>query len=89
MSTEAEIEGLDKSGQVPTTSRMSPEESAVREHPSELVRWASVAAAKGIVRVREHLARLRERGLIDDQGNLLVPLPDDMRPDSETDVESL
>jgi hypothetical protein len=36
--------------------------------------------------VQEHLARLRARGAIDDQGKLLVPYPEDMNPESKTDL---
>lgn len=53
---------------------------------SELEAWASESAVQGARKVSSHLARLREKGVIDAQGNLLVPLPADMRPGSGTDV---
>lgn len=58
----------------------------IRDEPSELERQAAASIEKGIIKVQEHLARLRSRGVIDEQGRPLVPLPPDMRPDSETDV---
>ncbi|HWO18819.1 MAG TPA: hypothetical protein VNO30_08580 [Kofleriaceae bacterium] len=72
--------------EVPTASLMSPAGAVIREQSSELERQAAAAAEKGIVKVREHLARLRARGVIDEQGRLLVPFPKDMSPDSKTDV---
>jgi hypothetical protein len=71
---------------MPTSSLMSPAGAVIREQSSELVRQSLAAAEKGIVKVREHLARLRARGVIDEQGKLLVPFPEDMSPDSKTDV---
>lgn len=70
----------------PSSSLMSPAGAVIREQPSELVRQAAAAAAKGIAKVQEHLARLRERGAIDEQGKLLVPFPEDMKPESKTDL---
>jgi hypothetical protein len=70
----------------PTASPMGPGGIVIREEPSELVRQASAAATKGLVKVREHLDRLRARGAIDEQGRLLVPPPEDMNPGSKTDL---
>ena len=70
----------------PSASLMTSDGAVIREEPSELIRQASAAAAKGIVKVHEHLARLRARGAIDEQGRILVPLPDDMNPESKTDL---
>jgi hypothetical protein len=70
----------------PTSLLMSSGGLVIREQPSELVRWASAAAARGAVKVSEQLAQLRARGIIDDQGKLLVPFPKDMNPGSKTDV---
>jgi hypothetical protein len=70
----------------PTSSLMGGTGAVIREQPSELVRQASVAAEEGIAKVNEHLARLRARGVIDDQRRLLVPLPEDMNPESKTDL---
>jgi hypothetical protein len=72
--------------EIPTASLMSPGGAVIRDHPSELVRQASASAAKGIAKVREQLAQLRARGIIDDQGKLLVPFPKDMNPESKTDL---
>ena len=72
--------------EVPTSSLMSPAGAVIREQSSEFVRQSSAAIAKGVIRMREQLAQLRARGAIDEQGRLLVPFPEDMRPDSKTDV---
>ena len=55
-------------------------------YPTELEVWAAQSAAEGTRKVHEHLARLRDKGIIDAEGNLLVPLPPDMQPESKTDV---
>jgi hypothetical protein len=70
----------------PAASLMSPAGAVIRDQPSDLMRWSAEAAARGVARVSEHLARLRARGMIDEGGRLLVPPPDDMSPGSKTDV---
>lgn len=65
---------------------MSSGGAVIRTQPSELESWAVASAARGAHEVSEQLARLRAQGAIDDAGNLLVPRPADMDPDSETDV---
>lgn len=70
----------------PSASLMTPAGAVIRDQPSELLRQSAAAAAKGIVKVHERLARLRARGAIDEQGKVLVPLPDDMNPHSKTDL---
>ena len=72
--------------EMPTSSLMSPAGAVIREQSSELERRLAASAARGAVKVSEQLARLRARGLIDDQGNPLTPLPRDMDPESKTDV---
>jgi hypothetical protein len=69
-----------------TASLMGPGGVVIRDEPSELEQWLSAAAARGAVKVSEQLTRLRARGIIDDQGKLLVPFPEDMNPESKTDV---
>jgi len=41
---------------------------------------------RGAKKVHEELVQLRAEGKIDEHGNLLVPRPADMAPDSETDL---
>jgi hypothetical protein len=72
--------------EVPNASLMSPGGAVIREETSEFERWLSESAARGAAKVSEQLADLRTRGMIDEHGNLLVPLPEDMNPDSKTDV---
>jgi hypothetical protein len=70
----------------PTASLMSPGGAVIRDQPSEFERWLAASAARGAAKVSEQLAHLRARGIIDDQGKLLVPFPKDMNPESKTDV---
>jgi hypothetical protein len=72
--------------QVPNASVMSAGGMVIREQPSSFEHWLSESAARGAAEVSEELTSLRERGMIDGQGRLLVPLPEDMSPDSKTDV---
>ena len=58
----------------------------IRDQESEFARWLSASAARGAAQVSEQLARLRARGVIDEHGKLLVPFPEDMNPESKTDV---
>lgn len=60
--------------------------AVIRSTPSSFQSRLDEMAARGAQRVTEQLDRLRTQGKIDDRGNLLVALPDDMRPDSKTDV---
>lgn len=71
---------------VPTASLMSPAGAVIREQSSELERRLSASVARGAAKVSEQLAQLRARGLIDEQGKLLVPFPADMNPESKTDL---
>lgn len=72
--------------QVPNASQMGPGGVVIREQPSSFERWLSESTAKGAAEVSEELAWLRERGMIDEQGRILVPFPEDMSPESKTDV---
>jgi len=60
--------------------------AAIHSTSSSLVRRAQAAAARGAVEVTKELQQLRDQGKIDEHGNILVPLPDDMRPGSATDL---
>jgi hypothetical protein len=60
--------------------------AVIRSTPSSFQSRLDEMAARGTRRVTEQLDRLRAQGKIDDRGNLLVALPDDMCPDSKTDV---
>jgi hypothetical protein len=60
--------------------------AVIHSAPSALVRRAQASAARGAVEVTRQLQRLREQGKIDDDGNILVPWPDDMKPGSTTDL---
>lgn len=53
---------------------------------SSLVRRAQASIARGTAEVTEQLQRLRGQGKIDEEGNVLVPWPDDMQPGSTTDL---
>ena len=70
----------------PSASLMSPGGAVIRDQPTEFERWLAASAARGAAKVSEQLAHLRARGIIDDQGKLLVPFPKDMNPESKTDV---
>lgn len=72
--------------ELPTASLMTPGGAVIREETSDFERRLSESVARGAAKVSEQLADLRARGMIDEQGKLLVPLPEDMRPDSKTDV---
>ena len=60
--------------------------AVIRSTPSTLQSRLDEMAVRGTQRVRAQLDRLHAQGKIDDAGNLLVPLPDDMKPGSTTDV---
>ena len=60
--------------------------AVIHSMPSSLVRRAQASAARGAIEVTQQLQRLRDQGKIDEHGNLLVPWPDDMKPDSPTDL---
>lgn len=53
---------------------------------SSLIRRAQPLIAQGALEVTRELRELREQGKIDEHGDLIVPWPDDMRPDSPTDL---
>jgi hypothetical protein len=53
---------------------------------SSLVRRAQASAARGAVAVSQQLQRLRDQGKLDESDRLLVPLPADMKPGSQTDL---
>lgn len=72
--------------QVPNSSLLSPDGAVIRDQPSTFEHWLSESAARGAAEVSEELASLRERGMIDEQGQTLVPFPEDMSPESKTDV---
>ena len=65
----------------------------VEQRPLDLVAasaalrtWATVSIERGTQAVREQQARLRDAGVVDAEMRRVVDLPDDMRPDSRTDV---
>jgi hypothetical protein len=60
--------------------------AVIHSTPSSLISRARVSIARGAVEVAEELRELRDQGKIDEHGNLLVPWPDDMKPDSSTDL---
>ena len=72
--------------EVPSASAMGPGGIVIREETSDFERWLDESAARGAAEVSEQLADLRARGMIDEHGKLLVPFPEDMNPDSKTDV---
>lgn len=69
-----------------TASLLSAAGAVIQSKPSQLEAWSARAATRGGRKVSEHLARLRAKGSIDENGNLLVAVPEDMKPDSPTDV---
>jgi hypothetical protein len=60
--------------------------AVIHSTPSSLIARARASIARGAVEVAQELQELRDQGKIDEHGNLLVPWPDDMRPDSSTDL---
>jgi hypothetical protein len=60
--------------------------AVIHTAPSSLLSRARASATRGAAEVRDQLHRLREQGKIDEQGKILVPWPDDMKPGSSTDV---
>ena len=68
------------------SSLLSAAGAVIRNRPSALESWSLRSATRGARKVSEHLARLRANGSIDESGKLLVPLPDDVKPGSPTDV---
>jgi hypothetical protein len=60
--------------------------AVIHSTSSSLLDRARVAIAQGSVEVARELQELRDQGKIDELGNILVPLPDDMKPDSSTDL---
>jgi hypothetical protein len=50
------------------------------------LRRSHASIARGAIEVARELQELRDQGKIDEHGNLLVPWPDDMKPDSSTDL---
>jgi hypothetical protein len=60
--------------------------AVIHSAPSSLVRRARASIAQGAIEVAQELQQLRDQGKIDEHGNLLVPWPDDMNPDSATDL---
>jgi hypothetical protein len=71
---------------VPGSSLVGTRGAVIRSQPSGLEAWAARSAAQGAVVVSDQLARLRAEGKIDENGKVLVELPDDMKPGSGTDV---
>jgi hypothetical protein len=60
--------------------------AVIHTTPSSLVRRAQASAARGAVEVTQELQQLRDQGKIDEDGNVLVPWPDDMKPGSSADL---
>jgi hypothetical protein len=60
--------------------------AVIHSPPSSLVSRAHASIARGAIEVARELQELRDQGKIDEHGNLLVPWPDDMKPDSSTDL---
>lgn len=58
----------------------------IHSTPLSLHARARASIARGAVEVAQELQELRDQGKIDEHGNLLVPWPDDMKPDSSTDL---
>jgi hypothetical protein len=85
----AQVEVVDESGHTDkTTSQDSAHVDGEQTDPveSSLVRRAQASAARGATAVSQQLQRLRDQGKIDDNDRLLVPIPDDMKPGSQTDL---
>jgi hypothetical protein len=55
-------------------------------NPGVLRGWAEASARRGMEGVERRLERLRQAGIVDESDRLTVSLPDDMKPDSKTDV---
>jgi hypothetical protein len=60
--------------------------AVIHSMPSSLIDRARATIAQGSIEVARELQELRDQGKIDELGNILVPLPDDMKPDSTTDL---
>ena len=60
--------------------------AVIHSTPSSLTSRARASIAQGQTEVANELRELRDQGKIDEHGNLLVPWPDDMRPESSTDL---
>lgn len=60
--------------------------AVIHSTPSSLIGRARASIARGTIEVAQELQELRDQGKIDEHGNLLVPWPDDMKPDSSTDL---
>jgi hypothetical protein len=60
--------------------------AVIHTSPSSLVSRAQASAARGAVEVTQQLQRLHAQGKIDENGNVLVPWPDDMKAGSSTDL---
>ena len=71
---------------VPGSTLLGGRGAVIRSQPSQLEAWAAQSSAQGARVVAEQLARLRAEGKIDENGKVLVELPDDMKPGSGTDV---
>ncbi|HET7501772.1 MAG TPA: hypothetical protein VFK02_12230 [Kofleriaceae bacterium] len=53
---------------------------------SSLSTRTRASIAQGALELATELQELRDQGKIDEHGNILVPWPDDMNPDSSTDL---
>ena len=82
----AELQRYLKIARVVVRGELLSGSAVIHTAPSSLLRRARTSAARGMLEVSEQLERLRAQGKIDDQGNILVPWPDDMKPDSQTDL---
>jgi hypothetical protein len=71
---------------VPGSTLLGGRGAVIRSQPSELEAWTAQSATRGAAVVTEELARLRAEGKIDENGKVLVELPNDMKPGSGTDV---
>jgi hypothetical protein len=60
--------------------------AVIHSTPSSLIARVQASIAQGSIELAQELEELRAQGKIDEQGNLLVPWPDDMKPDSSTDL---
>jgi hypothetical protein len=76
---QAQVDIVDEAGH-------TEESVTIHTAPSSLLSRARASIARGTVEVAQELQRLREQGKIDEHGNILVPWPDDMKPDSPTDL---
>jgi len=60
--------------------------AVIHSTPSSLDARVRASIAQGSIEVAQELQELRAAGKIDEQGNVLVACPDDMQPDSSTDL---